>query len=175
MQKTFSPLAKLSLVTSLALACLPLSPLHAQTATSTPIETINFGVTPTGVGAQAAAQATEVPDLYISVDDVVSLTLRSYAPATTPIEIYFLIFDTTDAPVRKFTVATVKNPVVGAFKKYRIVMNKKLLDSIVVGKAEYFKLGYCIGGCGTPGANKLIKGKIILPRKLPPSSDSLAI
>lgn len=173
----FSPIGKLTLMT--ALACIPFGTLQAQTApaTTTPqitTEVINFGTTPTA-GMTTTKQAATVPDLYVNTGDSVTVILRSYAPATTPIELYFLVFDTDDMPVKKLTVGTVKNPKVGVFKKYKIVMNKTLLDTVVVGKAEYMRAGYCIGGCGTPGANKLIQGRIILPQKLPLSSDSLAI
>ncbi len=174
MQKTLIDIAKYILV--LTLVCAPAESIHAQSASSTTpklvTETVTFKASSASTGAQ---QGAEVPDLYVNIGDTVSMLIRSYAPASTPIELYVLIFDTDGLPIKKVTVGTVKNPQTGVYKKYRITINQELLDTIVRDNTDFMRIGYCIGGCVKPQAHKLLKGKIILPQKQPLSSDSLTI
>ncbi len=175
MQKTLPSIAKL--LSILTIVSVPTWYTYAQSASSTTpkitTETVNFKSN--SAASAGAQQGSGVPDLYVNIGDAVSLLIRSYAPASTPIELYVLVFDTDGLPIKKVVVGTVRNPQTGVYKKYRVTINQELLDAIVQDNTEYMKIGYCIGGCTKSQANKLLKGKIILPQKQPLSSDSLVI
>ncbi|MEN9605112.1 MAG: hypothetical protein RJB39_797 [Candidatus Parcubacteria bacterium] len=169
MQKTFSPIARLALLA--AFACLPSTFAYGATAAATtPIETLNFGAQAQTATKKAPAV---VPDLYVNLGDFVTINIRSYAVATTPIEIYFLTFDEDGTPLQKLFLGNVKNPQVGVFKKYKLGITEALLETALGGHAEYMQVGYCVGGCAKSGSNRLIKGKVILPHREQLSSDNL--
>ena len=113
-----------------------------------------------------------VRDRTVKLNDIVPFYLRSYAAATTPIEIYLLAFNSSNMPVKKIFIKNVFNEKVGVTKKYKLMITEGILNSSP--NAAYIQVGYCIGGCKA-SKSKLIKGKIILPRIQPLSSDNSAI
>lgn len=113
-----------------------------------------------------------VPKRVVKLNDIINFYLRSYATTDTPIEIYLLAFDSSDFPIRKIFIKNVFNEKVGVNKKYKLMINQDILDSS--SNAAYIQIGYCIGGCNT-SRSKLIRGKIILPRIQPLSSDNSTI
>lgn len=112
------------------------------------------------------------PSRTVKLNDIINFYLRSNASATTPIEIYLLTFNSSDMPIKKIFIKNVFNEKVDITKKYKLMINQDILDRS--SGASYIQIGYCIGGCNI-SRSKLIKGKIILPRIQPPSSDSSAI
>ncbi len=116
---------------------------------------------------------TTVPDRTIKLDEIVSVSLRSQAAPTTPIDIYLLSFNQSGDPLKKVSIKTVYNQKTGVTKRYKLMFNQDLLNT--VKGATYVQIGYCIGGCGGTARSKIIKGRIILPRTQPLSSNSSTI
>lgn len=143
---------------------------NQTTQASSAEETISFGKT----SATTNSITSKPQETFVTENDVVTFTLKSFVDPSTPIDIYFLVYDRTDMPIKKQFLKTVYNQEQGAAKIYRIVMTKALLDTVVKGNNTYMRIGYCIGGCKV-GRNRLLPSRIILPRKLQPSSNSSTI
>lgn len=134
------------------------------TTTNTPqkqtisVEPLNYSLT-----------NTKTVDRIVKLNDIVDINLRTYATAKTPIELYLLTFTEDGTPGKKIFIKNVYNEKPGSMKRYRLQINQDILNK--AGTAFYVQVGYCVGGCKV-AKSKMIKGRIILPRILPTSSDN---
>lgn len=134
------------------------------TTTNTPqkqtisVEPLNYSLT-----------NTRTVDRIVKLNDIVDINLRTYASAKTPIELYLLTFLEDGTPGKKIFIKNVYNEKPGSIKRYRLQINQDILNK--AGTAFYVQVGYCVGGCKIT-KSKMIKGRIILPRTLPTSSNN---
>ena len=140
--------------------------------TNTPTRTTASRTTTTTIAEERLNYSPVVASRVVKLNDVINFYLRSTASADTPIEIYLLAFNSSDTPIKKIYIKDVFNEKVNVTKRYKLMINQDIIDRS--SNATYIQIGYCIGGCNV-SRSKLIKGKIILPRIQPLSSDSSTI